>query len=199
MKIGVLGGTFDPIHKGHLAVAEEARQLLGLNKVIFMPAGHPYFKDGTAITPAEERVHMLELALNGQPDYIISRLEIERQGPSYAVDSIAKIKKQINPSDELFFIMGWDSVLSLHLWYQADRLISLCRIVAAPRPGYPKPDPASLSLKLPGIVDRVIVMESPLIDISATLIREKVSQGLTVDGLVTPDVAVYIREKRLYR
>ncbi len=199
MKIGVMGGTFDPIHIGHLAVAEEARRLLSLNKVIFMPAGHPYFKDGTMITPAEDRVRMLELTLIGQPDYALSRLEVERQGPSYAVDSIAKIKAQMDPMDEVFFIMGWDSVMSLPLWYEADRLIRLCRIVAAPRPGYPQPDLLSLALDLPGITERVIVMERPLIDISASLIREKVRRGLSIDGMVLPDVSVYIREKGLYQ
>ena len=199
MKIGVMGGTFDPIHIGHLAVAEEARRLLSLSKVIFMPAGHPYFKDGTVITPAQDRVRMLELTLIGQPDYALSRLEVERQGPSYAVDSIAKIKAQMDPMDEVFFIMGWDSVMSLPLWYEADRLIRLCRIVAAPRPGYPQPDLLSLALDLPGITERVIVMERPLIDISASLIREKVRRGLSIDGMVLPDVSVYIREKGLYQ
>ena len=199
MKIGVMGGTFDPIHIGHLAVAEEARRLLSLSKVIFMPAGHPYFKDGTVITPAQDRVRMLELTLIGQPDYALSRLEVERQGPSYAVDSITKIKAQMDPMDEVFFIMGWDSVMSLPLWYEADRLIRLCRIVAAPRPGYPQPDLLSLALDLPGITERVIVMERPLIDISASLIREKVRRGLSIDGMVLPDVSVYIREKGLYQ
>ena len=104
MKIGIIGGTFDPIHLGHLAVAEEARWLLALSKVIFMPAGQPYFKNGTSISPAEDRVKMLELATSGQPAYIVSRLEVERPGSSYAVDSVAKINKQLNPADALFFI-----------------------------------------------------------------------------------------------
>ena len=199
MKIGVLGGTFDPIHLGHLAVAEEATWLLALSKVIFMPAGHPYFKDSAAISPAEDRLKMLELATAGQPDYIISRLEIERPGPSYAVDTIAKIKKQLNPGDDLLFIMGWDSLMSLPLWHEADRLIKLCRIVAAPRPGYPQPNLKTLEKDLPGLAERVIVMERPLIDISATLIREKVRRGLPIDGLVSPAVAEYIKEKGLYK
>lgn len=134
MKIGIFGGTFDPIHLGHLAVAEEAIWLLALSKVIFMPAGHPYFKDSAAISPAEDRLKMLELATAGQPDYIISRLEIEQPGPSYAVDTMAKIVKQLDPGDDLLFIMGWDSLMSLPIWHEAARLIKLCRIVAAPGP-----------------------------------------------------------------
>jgi nicotinate-nucleotide adenylyltransferase len=199
MKIAVLGGTFDPIHLGHLAVAGEARWLLALSKVIFMPAGQPYFKDSAAISPAEDRIKMLELAIADQPAYLISRLEVERPGPSYAVDSMAKFKKQLDSVDELFFIMGWDAIMSLHFWHEADRLIKLCRIVAAPRPGYPQPRIDSLEKDLPGITERVIVMERPLIDISATLIREKVANGLPIDGLVPPAVAAYILEKGLYK
>ncbi len=199
MKIAVLGGTFDPIHLGHLAVAEEARRLLALSKVIFMPAGRPYFKDRAAISPAEDRIKMLGLAIAGQPIYLISRLEVERPGPSYAVDSMAQIKKQLNPADDLFFIMGWDNLMNLHLWYEADRLIKLCRVVAAPRPGFPQPSIQSLEHELPGISERAIIMERPLIDISATLIREKVANGLTIDALVPPAVAKYIQQKGLYK
>lgn len=199
MKIGVLGGTFDPIHLGHLAIAGEARGLLGLSRVIFMPAGHPYFKEGAGISPAADRLTMLELALVDQPDYVISRLEIERSGPSYAVDSISEIRSRINPADEIFFVMGWDSLMGLPLWHEAKRLIKLCRIVAAPRPGYPQPNLKSLEPDLPGISECAIVMERPLIDISASLIREKVRRGLPIDGLVPVAVADYIREKGLYK
>jgi len=199
MKIGVLGGTFDPIHLGHLAIAEEARWLLALNKVLFLPAGRPYFKEGYVISSAEDRIRMLELAVAGQPAYLVSQLEIERPGPSYAVDTIEQIRKQLNPTDEIFFIMGWDSLMSLPLWHQADRLIKLCRVVAAPRPGYAQPNLKSLVPDLPGITGRAIIMERPLIDISATHIREKIRQGLSIDGLVPPAVAAYISEKGLYR
>ncbi len=199
MKIAVLGGTFDPIHLGHLAIAEEVRRLLALNEVIFMPAGCPYFKASAPISPATDRVKMLELATAGHSAYIISRLEVERLGPSYAVDSMMQIKKQLNPADELFFIMGWDSIMTLHLWHEVDRLISLCRIVAVPRPGYPQPNLTTLDSDLPGIAERTIVMERPLIDISATLIREKVYQCQSIDGLVPPAVADYIQGKGLYR
>jgi len=125
MKIGVLGGTFDPIHLGHLAIADEACRVLSLNKVIFMPAGNPYFKDSAAISPAADRLKMVELALAGRPAYGISLLEIQRSGPSYAVDSITQIKKQLNPVDEVFFIMGWDSLLTLHCQQIHHQLLSL--------------------------------------------------------------------------
>jgi len=199
MKIGVLGGTFDPIHRGHLAVAAEARQRLTLNEVIFLPAGNPYFKEAAAISPAEDRLNMLKLALRNRPYYKISRLELERPGPSYAVESMTALKSRLDPDDELFFIMGWDSLVELYRWFEAGRLIQLCRIIAAPRPGYPPPDLANLEKKLTGISKRAVILTKPFIDISATVIRERVRQGLAIDALVPPAVARYIGEKGLYR
>ena len=194
-----MGGTFDPIHLGHLAVAEEAHNLLGLTEVRFMPAGHPYFKEQASISPAEDRVHMVELAIAGKPYFALSLLEVQRPGPSYAVDSMYKIKKDLNSDDDLFFIVGWDSLRTLHLWFEAKRLIQLCRIIAAPRPGFPRPEVALLEENLPGISRRTIVMDKPFIDISATTIRERVCQDQPIISMVPPPVAEYIREKGLYR
>jgi nicotinate-nucleotide adenylyltransferase len=198
-KIGVMGGTFDPIHLGHLAVAEEAHKMLGLSEVRFMPAGHPYFKETVSISPAADRVKMVELAIVGRPYFNISLLEVRRPGPSYAVDSMEKMRKQLGTGDELFFIMGWDSLMSLHLWFEAAKLIRICRIVGAPRPGYPRPDVTSLEKDLPGISQRAVVMDRPLVDISATGIRERVRQGLPIESLVPEPVANYIKEKGLYQ
>jgi nicotinate-nucleotide adenylyltransferase len=198
-KIGVMGGTFDPIHRGHLAVAKEACREAGLNEIIFLPAGQPYFKDLSTITAAEDRLNMLRLAVAGNPCYSISRLEIDRPGPSYAVESMARIRAGLEPEDELFFIMGWDSLMTLPLWYEADRLVRLCRFIAAPRPGYPHPDITVLEKDLPGISGRTIILEKPLIDISATEIRRRVSQDLPIDHLVVPEVAAYIKDHGLYR
>jgi nicotinate-nucleotide adenylyltransferase len=197
-KIGIIGGTFDPVHLGHLAVAEEACRQVGLAEMIFLPAGHPYFKAAALISPAEHRVKMLELAIVDKPKYKISLLEIQRPGPSYAVETVAKIKSQRPPEDEIFFIMGWDSLLTLPRWEQPERLISLCKIIASPRPGYSKPDIDLIEKDLPGISQLTLVMEKPLVNISATEIRERVRRGLPVDNMVTPSVAKYIKEKRLY-
>ena len=197
--IGIIGGTFDPVHLGHLAIAEEARKQIKLDKVEFLPAGHPYFKDESSISPAEDRINMLKLALAGKNYFSISLMEIMRPGPSYAVDTIAQMKEQLEAGDELYFIMGWDSLMTLHLWQEPQRLIRLCRIVAAPRPGYSEPDISLIEKRLPDIRQRVIVMERPQIDISATDIRQLVSQGLPIDHLVPEEVARYIREHHLYR
>jgi nicotinate-nucleotide adenylyltransferase len=198
MKIGVLGGTFDPVHCGHLAVASEARRRLNLDEVVFMPAGHPYFKEAAAISTAEHRINMLKLAIEETPYFNISYLEIERPGPSYAVDSMVKMKAQLKSSDELFFILGWDSLLTLPRWYEADRLIQLCRIVASPRPGFSQPDIHALEKDLPGVSKRVVILDKPFIDISATSIRDRVRQSLSIEGLVPTQVAKYIQEKALY-
>ena len=199
LKIAVLGGTFDPVHLGHLCVAAEAFSLLKLNRLIFMPAGRPYFKNLESISAARDRLNMLKLAIASQAKYQISLIEIEREGPSYAVDSMARIKAGLNPGDKLYFIMGWDSLLSLPQWFEASRLIKICRIVAAPRPGYPLPDISQIEKDLPGLAQRCIVMERPLIDISSTCIRQRVAEGLPIDNMVPPEVAKYIREEGLYK
>jgi nicotinate-nucleotide adenylyltransferase len=197
-KTGIMGGTFDPIHLGHLAIAEEACRELGLTEVIFMPAGHPYFKDDTVVSVAEDRVNMLRLALAGKPHYSISLMEIKRPGPTYAVETVTKLRNQLKAGSEIFFIMGWDSLMSLPRWQQPERLIRLCRIVAAPRPGYPLPDVSLIEKDLPGVTERTVVMDKPLVDISATEIRERVRQGLPVEDMVPAAVAAYIRDKGLY-
>jgi|WetSurMetagenome_2_1015567.scaffolds.fasta_scaffold157900_2 nicotinate-nucleotide adenylyltransferase len=197
-KIGVIGGTFDPVHLGHLAVADEAMRQVGLAEMIFVPAGHPYFKAAARISSAEHRIKMLELAIANMPHYKISLLEIQRPGPSYAVETIAKMKSQFKTEDEIFFIMGWDSLLTLPRWEQPEWLISLCKIIAAPRPGFSKPDINLIEKDLPGISQRTIVMEKPQVDISATEIRERVRRGLPIEDMVPPLVARYIKENRLY-
>jgi nicotinate-nucleotide adenylyltransferase len=199
MNIGVMGGTFDPVHLGHLALAEEARRQLNMAEVIFVPAGHPYFKAAASISPAGHRLKMLELALADKPHFRISRIEIDRPGPSYAIDTVSGMKKEAGPDDELFFILGWDSLMSLPYWQDPKMLISMCRLVAAPRPGFPRPDINALEGLLPGIAQRAVVMDKPVMDISSTDIRQRVKNGLPIDHLVPETVAKYIREKGLYR
>jgi len=198
MNIGVLGGTFDPIHIGHLILAEEVRARLNLAEILFVPAGQPWLKVDSPISPAEHRVQMVRLALADKPYFKLSTMEIERAGPTYTVDTIVELKAQLGTGDELFFILGWDNLAKLPQWRQPSRLITLCRLVAVPRPDYPRPDLKALEASIPGLSQRVTLMEKPEIDISASAIRDRVAQGLSIRHLVPKPVERYIKEHKLY-
>ena len=198
MDIGVFGGTFDPIHSGHLAVAEEARARLALAEILFVPTGQPWLKPASPIAAVEHRQEMVRLALAGKPHFKLSTVETERAGPSYAVDTIAELQRRLGAWDELFFILGWGSLVELPQWKEPSRLVEMCRLVAVPRPGYPVPDLQALEAVVPGLSERVIIMDKPEIDISATVIRERVAQGLSIEHLVPEAVEKYIREHGLY-
>lgn len=198
MNIGVLGGTFDPIHNGHILIAEEVRAQLSLSVIIFIPAGQPWLKLDIPVSSAEHRVHMVRLALAGRPYFTLSTMEIERAGPTYTVETITELKSHLNDGDELFFILGWDSLSELPQWKEPGRLAEMCRLVAVPRPGYSCPDVKSLEAAIPGISKRVMFMEKPEIDISATEIRGRLARGLSIRHLVPEPVNRYIKRHRLY-
>ena len=198
IKTGILGGTFDPIHNGHLAIAEEVRAYLNLTEVLFLPAGQPWMKADKSISPAVYRVEMLRLALHSKPYFKISTMEVEHRGPSYSVDTIAKLKGQSVEASNFYFIIGWDNLARIMLWKDPLKLIKLCFLVAVPRPGYDRPDIKKLEAEIPGISKKTIFMDKPRVDISATDIRNKVAQGLLISGLVPEEVAGYIKENGLY-
>ncbi len=198
MNIGVLGGTFDPIHLGHLVVADEVKARLDLAEILFVPAGQPWLKVNSPILAAEHRVQMLSLALGGKPYFKLSTMEIERAGPSYSIDTLAELKGQLDAEDKLFFILGWDNLAQLPQWREPARLVELCRLVAVPRVGYPAPDLALLGKSIPGLSQATIVLDTPHIDITASVIRNRVAQGLSVHHLVPELVEGYIREHGLY-
>jgi len=198
VKIGVLGGTFDPVHLGHLAMADEARKALDLAEVIFVPAGQPVGKSGRRVTPAEQRIEMLRLAITGRPYLKISNLEIERPGPSYTVDTLDAIRKHYGGKAEIYFILGWDSLAQLPGWHEPVRIVGLCSLVAVPRPGYRRPDLKALEKNMPGISQKVIFLDRPELDISATMIREKTARREAIDRFVPGLVAEYIKKHRLY-
>jgi nicotinate-nucleotide adenylyltransferase len=198
MKIGVLGGPFDPIHIGHLKVAEEVTASLNLSEVIFMPAGQPWLKGDNPISPAKHRLEMLRLALTGKANFRLSTMEVDRPGPTYTVDTMAELSRQLGAKHELFFILGWDNLTQLPRWHEPSRLIKLCRLVAVPRVDYPPPDLTSLDGVIPGLSQRVILLEKPRIDINASEIRQQVARGLSIHHLVPAPVERYIKEHRLY-
>ena len=198
MNIGVLGGTFDPVHNGHLIVAEEVKTRLNLVEIIFVPAGQPWLKAAKPISPAEHRLQMLRLAIADKPYFKLSTIEIERTGPSYTIDTITELRDKFGSEDELFFILGWDSLAELPQWREPSRLIKMCYLVAVPRPGYPRPKLKTLEVIIRGLSQRVMLMKKPEIDISASAIRERVARGLSIRHLVPEPVNRYIKEHRLY-
>jgi nicotinate-nucleotide adenylyltransferase len=198
VKVGILGGTFDPVHLGHLMMAEEARDSLDLTEVIFVPAGQPLLKPPYPITPVEHRLKMLRLAVGDNPYFKVSTMEIERPGPSYTVDTIADLRGKYGSEDELFFILGWDSLAQFAEWREPSRIIKMCYLLAVPRPGCKKPNLEVLEAGIPGISQRVILLERPRVDISASAIRELVARGRSLSRLVPQSVAEYIRQHKLY-
>ncbi len=199
LNIGVLGGTFDPVHRGHIMVAEEARARLELAEVLFVPAAQTPLKVDSSISAAEHRVQMVCLAIADYPFFKLSNIEIDRAGTSYTVDTVAGLRDKLGAENELFFIVGWDSLAQFSRWKEPSRIIQMCRLVAVPRPGYSLPDLNSLETAVPGLSQSLIILDKPEIDIGATEIRKRVAEGLSIDHLVPEPVAEYIKKHKLYR
>ncbi|APV45512.1 nicotinate-nucleotide adenylyltransferase [Dehalogenimonas formicexedens] len=198
MRLGLLGGTFDPPHVGHLQIAEEARRKLCLDRIVFIPAGLPWVKASMKVSPAQQRLEMIRLATAGKSYYSVSDLEVRRPGPSYTWQTLQELKAQY-PGDELYFILGWDNLTSLPSWHHPDRIIQAACLVAAPRVGSTRPDLHELDARVPGIAARTVILTEPEIDVSATAIRQLVRLGQPVSHLVPPPVAGYISANGMYR
>jgi nicotinate-nucleotide adenylyltransferase len=179
-------------------MAEEAGKAIGLSEVILIPAGQPMSKARGRIASAGNRLQMLRLAVAGWPHLKVSTTEIKRHGPSYTVDTLAELRRQYGRDDEIYFILGWDSLTQLPEWKEPGRIINMCVLVAIPRPGWPQPSLESLEGVIPGISQRVVFLEKPRVDISATAIRELAARGEPIDHLVTAAVAAYIKKHKLY-
>jgi nicotinate-nucleotide adenylyltransferase len=195
VNIGVLGGTFDPIHIGHLIVAEEARMKLELEEVLFVPAGEPWLKQDRDVTPAIHRVEMVRRAIADNPDFKLSTLEVDRSGPSYTVDTLQALQDRLSETS-LFFIVGRDTLAELPLWKDPRKVIQLCRLVVPPRLG--SRDLRHLEEAIPGLLERVIQLDMPVIGISSSGIRHRLAQGMSVRYLVPPGVEEYMTEQRVY-
>jgi nicotinate-nucleotide adenylyltransferase len=196
VNIGVLGGTFDPIHIGHLIVAEEARIKLGLAKVLFVPAGQPWLKQDRGITPAVHRVEMVRRAIADNPYFKLSTLEVDRPGSSYTVDTLGLLQDQLGGEASLFFILGRDTLAELPLWKEPRKVIQLCRLVVPPRLG--SRDLRHLEEAIPGLLERVIQLDMPVIGISSSEIRQRIARGMSIRYLVPPGVERYVTEQGIY-
>ena len=200
-RVGVFGGTFDPIHNAHLLLAEQASEALGLERVIFVPAKAPPHKRGAELAPAADRLRMVCLATKGNPGFAVSDMELRRRGPSYTVDTIKNLKRRLGSGVGLCFLIGGDTIGELPTWWDIETLVDLCEIVPLSRPGALKPRLGDLAKAIGRAQARALlsrVIEMPLMDISATDIRRRVADGRSIRYLVPEAVSEYIFRKRLY-
>ena len=199
MQVGILGGTFDPIHLGHLIIAEEARARLELERVIFIPAGQPWLKAGQPLTPGQHRLRMVELAVASNPYFQVARNEVERSGLTYTIDTLEELQQELGADATLHFIMGMDVLEQLHRWREPERLLELCQLVVVNRPGHQSVDVGNVVPRYPQASGKVTLLNVPSIEISATEIRRRAAQGISFRYQVPEAVEQYILEHRLYR
>lgn len=198
-RIGILGGTFDPIHFGHLVAAENVRHHFALQEVLFVPAGHPPHKEGREVSPAHHRYMMAVLATVANPYFFVSSLELDRSGPSYTIDTLRTFRKEY-PNAELYFVTGADAILDLPTWEEPEAMLSIARFVAVARPGYPVGRFEAFRRWLtPALQDRVAYLEIPELAISSSDLRRRVREGRPVAYLTPEAVARYIHKQGLYR
>jgi nicotinate-nucleotide adenylyltransferase len=199
--LGILGGTFDPIHIAHLAIAQEAAEALGLERVVFVPAGEPPHKVGQAITPGHHRLAMVEIAVAGNDRFAVDRSELDRPGPSYTVDTLEMLAATDSASaDERWLIISAEAFRGFASWRKPGRILELARLAVVPRDGYA--DAGSdvvATLGIAGAAGRVTLLEGPRLRLSATELRGRAAAGRSLRYLVPDAVAAYIGDHALYR
>lgn len=201
-RVGLMGGTFDPVHYGHLVVAEEVYAALDLAEMLFVPAGQPPHKPNRVVTGAQHRLAMLEFAIAGNPHFSISRVDLDRPGPSYTVETLRLLREQWGELTALYFVIGWDSLEDLLTWYDpAGILQQLSYLVAVRRPGYNEHEGYrdSLEARLPGIKQRLLVVPAPQFDISSTDLRQRVAEKRPIKYQVPESVEQYIKQYKFYQ
>jgi nicotinate-nucleotide adenylyltransferase len=191
-RVGVMGGTFDPIHHGHLVAASEVASLFALDEVVFVPTGQSWQKDSRQVSPAEDRYLMTVIATASNPRFSVSRADIDRGGPTYTVDTLRDLRDEREPGTEFFFITGADALEQIFTWQNADELFEMAHFVGCTRPGHHLTDPG-----LP--VGKASLVEIPALAISSTACRERVRRGEPVWYLVPDGIVQYINKRGLYR
>ena len=201
MKLGIMGGTFDPIHHGHLMIAERARCGLGLDHVLFVPAGVPWLRGDARVSDADHRLNMVELAIKGSPHFSASRIEIDRPGATYTVDTLESLKAEYGDDAGLVFIIGSDALSQVHRWKDPGRLLELCTLAVFQRAGdeCSQTLPQDLLDQLPNLEERLVRVDWSPVDISSSEVRRRVSLGNTVRYMVPKCVNKYIQRHNLYR
>ena len=197
-RVGVLGGTFDPPHIGHLWLAALAAGGLDLDRVLFMPAAQPPHKGGRVITPATDRLLMTRLAIHPDPWFELCAIEMERPGPSYTIDSVIELER-LYPGAQLFLVMAADSLAQIDTWREPDRLLERIEWAVGPRPGSPQPDRSVLEGRFGDRATRIHLLDGPSLEVSSSEIRRRVAAGHTIRYLVPRDVEELIIDRELYR
>lgn len=197
-RIGILGGTFDPPHVGHLWLATLAVDAMGLDQAVFMPAAQPPHKGGQLVSRATDRLLMTRLAIAGNPAFELSAIEMERPGPSYTIDSVEQLEG-IHPDSRLFLLMAADSLAQIDTWREPDRLLERIEWVVGPRPGSPLPDRAALEARFRERAARIHLLSGPSLDVSSSEIRRRVAAGRAIRYLVPRGVEELITDRGLYR
>lgn len=197
-RVGIFGGTFDPIHLGHLILAEEVRVQLQLDRVYLVPVGDPPHKQTQAVTPVEHRIRMVELATAHSIHLWVSRIDADRPAPHYSTDTLRLLQDEMGEEVELFFLLGMDSLRDLPTWHEPQWLLDHCRLAVVPRPGVTVPW-QQLEHALPGIENRVILLDMPAIEIASRTLRERIRQGISVRFQVASAVEAYIEKYGLYQ
>ncbi|MBQ5759126.1 MAG: nicotinate-nucleotide adenylyltransferase [Schwartzia sp.] len=198
-RIGIMGGTFDPIHVGHLMTAEAVRDEFGLDKVLFIPAAVPPHKLDQQVTDARHRYLMTVLATTSNPHFDVSSIEMDRPGPSYTIDTIYELRRQYGENTDLFFITGADAIAEIPTWDRIEELLGLCQFIAATRPGFlPNVDNIKEYFGELGSA-RIHRLETPELEISSTNIRDRLKRGFSIKYIVPPAVEDYIYKEGLYK
>jgi nicotinate-nucleotide adenylyltransferase len=194
-----MGGTFDPVHNGHLLIANEAGWRLELDSVVFIPTGDPPHKQNLSITPARRRLEMVRLATQDNPLFEVSPIEIERPGLSYTAQTLQALHEDYGEDTEFYFIIGVDAAAELLSWNEPDQVVTLAKLVVVNRPGFDFPL-AKLQAGLPEIDlnERLILLDVPLVEISSTEIRHRVSQNISIRYLLPEEVIAYIEREKIY-
>jgi nicotinate-nucleotide adenylyltransferase len=195
-----MGGSFDPIHIAHLLAAESVRDTLKLDRVLFVPAGDQPLKPGTGFAPVRDRVEMVRIAIESNPHFVLSTVEVDRNGPSYTVDTLRLLREELGGPERasLWFIVGADSLLTLPRWRDPQGILAQARLAVVRRPDY-LVDLTHLREQLPGIIEKVDWVEAPLMDVSSTDIRTRILQGRSICYLVPDPMRAYIEERGLYK
>ena len=197
-RVGILGGTFDPVHIGHLILAEEAWSQLKLSQILFVPAGDPPHKRGMPLSPARHRLRMIELSIADNPHFALSRVDTDRPGPHFTLDMVRLLQEQLGPRAELYFLMGFDSLIEFPTWHRPQELLALCHLVALTRHGY-EVDWDKLEAALPGLRQRVTLLPMPELEIASHIIQQRVREGWPIRYQVLAAVEEYIHQNHLYR